>query len=117
VAFLGLAFKPNVDDLRESPAAALARNLQGQGAAVHAYEPFRKDAEVANIQQVATLDAALIDADLIVLAVAHDQFKTLDPIVIRRKTRAELVYDAVNAWNKTAWEAAGFRFAGLARKY
>ena len=117
VAFLGLAFKPNVDDLRESPAAALARNLQGQGATVHAYEPFRKDAEVANIQQVATLDAALIDADLIVLAVAHDQFKTLDPIVIRRKTRAELVFDAVNAWDKTAWEAAGFRFAGLARKY
>ena len=117
VAFLGLAFKPNVDDLRESPAAALARNLQGQGATVHAHEPFRKDAEVANIQQVATLDAALIDADLIVLAVAHDQFKTLDPIVIRRKTRAELVFDAVNAWDKTAWEAAGFRFAGLARKY
>ena len=44
VAFLGLAFKPNVDDLRESPAAELAHDLQARGAEVLAYEPFKLEA-------------------------------------------------------------------------
>lgn len=117
VGLLGLAFKPNVDDLRESPAVELAHHLQNRGATIYAYEPFRVDAGLAGIDQVASLETALIDADLIVLAVAHDQFKDLDPEEIREKTKAEVVFDAVRVWDKAAWEQAGFRFAGLARKY
>jgi UDP-N-acetyl-D-mannosaminuronic acid dehydrogenase len=116
IALLGLAFKPNVDDLRESPAAALAQDLQARGANVLAYEPYRLDAGLAGIQQVDSLAAALVKADTVVLAVAHDQFKALDPEEIRRQTKADLAFDAVNAWDKAAWEAAGFQFAGLARK-
>jgi hypothetical protein len=56
-------------------------------------------------------------ADLIVLAVGHDQFTKLDPIKIKRKTKADIVFDAVRGWNKDEWESAGFRFGGLARKY
>jgi len=117
VGLLGLAFKPNVDDLRESPAVKLAHHLQNRGATIYAYEPFRVDAGLAGIDQVASLETALIDADLIVLAVAHDQFKDLDPEEIQEKTKAEVVFDAVRVWDKATWEQAGFRFAGLARKY
>lgn len=117
IAFLGLAFKPNVDDLRESPAVKLARYLQHAGAEVVAYEPFRLDAGLEKITQVESLEAALIDADLIVLAVAHNQFKDLNPAKIKQKTRADLVFDAVRTWDKAAWELAGFHFYGLARKY
>jgi UDP-N-acetyl-D-mannosaminuronic acid dehydrogenase len=117
IAFLGLAFKPNVDDLRESPAVKLARYLQHAGAEVVAYEPFRLDAGLEKITQVESLEAALIDADMIVLAVAHDQFKGLNPEEIKQKTRADLVFDAVRTWDKAAWELAGFHFYGLARKY
>lgn len=117
IAFLGLAYKPNVDDLRESPARHLAHRLQDLGAVVYAYEPYKKDAGLHNINQVESLDAALIDADVIVLAVGHEQFKDLDPVDIRKKTEAGLVFDAVNGWDKPAWEKAGFRFLGLARKY
>lgn len=117
IAFLGLAFKPNVDDLRESPAVKLARYLQHAGAEVVAYEPFRLDAGLEKITQVESLEAALIDADMIVLAVAHDQFKDLNPAKIKQKTRADLVFDAVRTWDKAAWELAGFHFYGLARKY
>jgi UDP-N-acetyl-D-mannosaminuronic acid dehydrogenase len=116
-ALLGLAYKPNVDDLRESPARHLAHHLQDRGADVFAYEPYKADAGLHGITQVESLEAALIQADLIVLAVGHEQFKDLDPSAIREKTQADLVFDAVDGWEKSAWEKAGFRFMGLARKY
>jgi len=117
IGLLGLSFKPDVDDLRESPAVALAQRLAESGAMVFAYEPFRMNADLNAIQLVSTLDAVLTDADLIVLAVAHDQFKDLDPQEIRKITKARVVFDAVRAWDKAAWEAAGFSFYGLARKF
>jgi len=117
IAFLGLAFKPNVDDVRESPAVELVHLLADDGAMVFAYEPFASEARLPGVQQVNSLEAALVDADLIVLGVGHDRFKDLDPAAVRAKTGAELVYDAVHAWDKAAWEAAGFHFFGLARKF
>ncbi len=116
IAFLGLAFKPNVDDLRESPAADLARLLSEAGAVVKAFEPYRMDAGLPGINQVNTLEEAILDAEIIVLAVAHDQFKSLDPKAIQAKTRAAIVFDGVRSWDKAAWEDAGFQFFGLARK-
>ena len=117
VAVLGLAFKPNVDDLRESPAVELVHLLQDRGAAVLAYEPYRENGGLLNVHQTETLDAALKDADLVVLAVAHDEFKSLNPEEIAGKTQAKWIFDGVNAWEKAAWEKAGFTFTGLARKY
>jgi len=106
-----------VDDLRESPAVKLARHLQERGGEVVAYEPFKLDAGLPGIHQVGSLDASLTDADVILLAVAHDQFRDLDPQAVRGKTDADVVFDAVRAWDKTPWEQAGFQFYGLARKY
>ncbi len=117
VAVLGLSFKPNVDDLRESPAVELARLLSASGANVCAYEPNKPTAKLDGFMQVDNLDDALVHADLIILAVAHDQFKDLSPIEIRSKTPAKVVFDAVGTWKKSLWENAGFQFSGLARKY
>lgn len=117
LALLGLSFKPNVDDIRESPALELAHCLQKKGAELWAYEPYRKDAELPGIQQAESLENILAEADLVVLAVAHEQFKDLDPGWVRAKSEAKLVFDAVGAWNKSAWEAQGFHFFGLARRY
>jgi UDP-N-acetyl-D-mannosaminuronic acid dehydrogenase len=117
IAFLGLAFKPNVDDLRESPAVELAHDLKARGAKVLAYEPFKPEAGLPGITQVNALAEALAEADLVLLAVAHDQFKALDPAEIARQTPAKIVFDAVKAWDKTTWEAAGFTFTGLARRF
>lgn len=117
VALLGLSFKPNVDDLRESPAVGLARLLKGSGAVVNAYEPHKPGAGLDGFEQVDALDDALVHADLIILAVAHDQFKDLNPEAIRKKTSAQVVFDAVGVWDKNQWESAGFQFFGLARNY
>jgi UDP-N-acetyl-D-mannosaminuronic acid dehydrogenase len=117
VCQLGLAFKPNVDDLRESPAEKLAQLLTEKGAHVRAYEPFKPNAGIAGIEQVDSLEAALIQADVVLLAVAHDQFRDLKPQEVRGMNQAEVVFDAVRAWDQADWEKAGFRFYGLARKY
>lgn len=117
IAFLGLSFKPNVDDVRESPAVELAHLLREAGAKVWAYEPFRMDVDIPGINHVESLEAALIDATMIVLAVGHDQFKSLQPKDIHSKTNASVIFDAVRSWDKTLWEKAGFRFYGLARKH
>jgi len=117
VCQLGLSFKPNVDDLRESPAVKLAHHLTSMGAQVVAYEPFKPDAGIVGFQQVDSLEAALVQADVVLLAVAHDQFRDLKPQEIRGMTEAEVVFDAVRAWDKAAWAGEGFRFYGLARKY
>ncbi len=117
IAFFGLAFKPNVDDLRESPAIALAHHLADAGAILYAYEPYKFDPRLKDLNQVESMEAALIEADIIVLAVGHDQFKDLDPKEIRQKTEADFVFDTGRTWDKAAWEMAGFRFNGLARRY
>lgn len=117
IALLGLAFKPNVDDLRESPAVQLAHLLQDGGAEVIAFDPYKPDAHLPGITVADSLDAAIQSADVIVLAVAHDQFVHLDPTEIGAKTSARVVYDAVRAWNKPDWENAGFHFDGLARNH
>ena len=117
VAVLGLSFKPNVDDIRESPAVDLAEQLSQLGADVYAYEPFRPNTSIEGIHNVNNMESALSKADVLVLAVGHDQFKELDPEAVRTMTPAKLVFDAVNAWEKSSWEAAGFQFSGMARKY
>jgi len=106
-----------VDDLRESPAVELAHDLETRGAKVLAYEPFKPEAGLPGITQVNTLADALAEADLVLLAVAHDQFKALDPAEIAQQTPARTVFDAVKAWDKANWEAAGFAFTGLARRF
>lgn len=115
IAFLGLAFKPDVDDLRESPAVILARLLTSKGVDLEAYEPFKPGAKIAGLNIQKDLSKCLKEKDLIILAVGHQQFKTLDPIYVKSLTDARSVYDAVNGWDKTSWEEAGFKYFGMAK--
>jgi UDP-N-acetyl-D-mannosaminuronic acid dehydrogenase len=113
IAALGLAYKPDVDDLRESPATEVVHLLQKEGAQVRVWEPFKPDAQMENINMAPSLDAALADADLILLLVKHTEFLHLDPNAIASKTTARLVVDCVNGWDAQAWRAAGFDFFRL----
>jgi UDP-N-acetyl-D-mannosaminuronic acid dehydrogenase len=108
IAALGLAFKPNVDDLRESPAVEVVHLLQEEGAYVSAWEPFKPDATLENIHMAANLHAAIQDVDLILLLVRHNEFVDLKPDEIASKTDARFVVDCVNGWNMEHWQKAGF---------
>jgi UDP-N-acetyl-D-mannosaminuronic acid dehydrogenase len=113
VAALGLAYKPDVDDLRESPAIEICRELSAQGAQVLAYEPYRPDAEIEGVQTAPTLAAILDEADVLLLLVGHTPFKNLDPVVAAQLTAARVVVDCVNAWSREAWEGNGFHLFTL----
>ncbi len=108
IAALGLAYKPDVDDLRESPATEVVRLLQAEGAVVKAWEPFKPNANLAGIHMSPTLDDALQDAEALLLLVNHAEFKQLNPAAVAAKTKARIVVDAVNGWNDETWKKAGF---------
>ncbi len=116
IAALGLAFKEDVDDLRESPAADVAAALNKQGAKVAAFEPFKPDEQFDGFDTVLTLDTALENADLLLLLVGHSQFKALDPEQVAVQTPARVVVDTRGALDKSAWEAAGFHVIALGDK-
>ncbi len=108
IAALGLAYKPDVDDLRESPATEVIHLLQKEGAQVKAWEPFKPDAKIKDVDMAASLETALRDADAILLLVRHTEFVSLNPEEVASKTKARLVVDCVNAWDPDLWKKAGF---------
>jgi UDP-N-acetyl-D-mannosaminuronic acid dehydrogenase len=115
VAVLGLAFKPDVDDLRESPAIEVAHLLVKAGAVVSAFEPFKPDFPLSGVRMSNSLEEATKEANLIVLLVGHSQFKALDPKIVAKLTSARLVVDTVNGWNNPAWQEAGFKVIKLGK--
>ena len=115
IAALGLSFKPDVDDLRESPAVDIAHLLVNEGALVSTYEPFKPDFQVKGAVTAPTLEAAIKSADMLLLLVGHKQFKSLDPAMLARQTSARLVLDTVNGWDSQFWSEAGFQVKKLGR--
>ena len=113
IAALGLAYKPDVDDLRESPAAEVVHLLQDEGAQVKTWEPYKPGAQLDGIHMANDLNDAVQDADLILLLVRHAEFATLNPQDLAPKTRARIALDTVNAWNPDEWQKAGFRLLRL----
>jgi UDP-N-acetyl-D-mannosaminuronic acid dehydrogenase len=113
LAVLGLSYKPDVDDLRESPAIEVAHLLVKAGASVRAFEPFKPDAQIDGLQVVASLPEALAGVELILLLVGHAQFKALIPSELAQLTPARRVVDAINCWPVKEWQAAGFEITRL----
>ena len=108
IAVLGLAYKPDVDDVRESPATEVIHILQHTGAQVKAWEPFKLDANMKGVDMASSLEDAIKDADAIILLVKHTEFTTLNPNELAQKTKARIVIDTVNGWNNDVWKNAGF---------
>ncbi len=113
ITALGLAYKPDVDDLRESPANEVVQILQHEGAQVKAWEPFKPEANMPGIDMASSLEAAIKEADAIVLLVKHAEFLKFNPLEIAKKTSARIVVDTVNGWKKETWENAGFTLLRL----
>lgn len=111
VAVLGLAFKGNVDDMRESPATAVIESLQKLGLEVVSFDPHIK--ELQHPTQTATLEAAVRDADLLLLTTDHNEFKQLNPADLPTKQPRPIVLDTKNALSKERFEQAGFSYYKL----
>ena len=110
IAVLGLAYKPDVDDLRESPAVEIAKLLIETGAKVTLFEPYKTDFTLEGAESAKSLAEALANAEILLLLVGHAQFKGMDPKDIRGQSKASIVIDAANGWERGAWQTAGFAF-------
>lgn len=106
VAVLGLAFKGNVDDMRESPSTIVIDELQNLGLEVISYDPHIK--ENKHTTQTQSLEEATKDADIIVVLTDHNEFKAMDAAAITVKTK--IVFDTKNCLNRDKWQEAGFQF-------
>lgn len=109
IAALGLSYKADVDDLRESPAIEVARQMAKAGAHVRTFEPFAPAASVPGCTTAETLEAALDSADALVLLVDHRVLRELDPRRAAARMPGRVAVDARGVWNRGAWQEVGFR--------
>jgi len=118
VALLGLAFKGDTDDIRESPALKIAKGLLAAGAAVRAYDPAAAEnalREVPAIQAFEDPYQAAAGADVLVIATEWNDFKNLDWAVLARTLKAPVVVDLRNLHDPAQVREAGFTYASLGR--
>ena len=118
VAVLGLAFKPDSDDIRDSPALDVAVRLNGLGANVVATDPEA----IANSQlkhpqlTFGTTEEALAGADIVVLLTEWKEYRALDPVAVASVANDTIIVDGRNCLDVAAWRGAGWRYIGLGRR-
>ena len=118
ITVLGAAFKPNSDDIRDSPALDIAHRLYLLGAQVSITDPKALDAAVRRHPDlVAEPDTqrALQDADLVLLLTEWDEYVQLDPARVANLVRRPVIIDGRNALNPARWRASGWTYHGLGR--
>jgi UDPglucose 6-dehydrogenase len=119
VALLGLAFKPNTDDMREASSLVLAGRLQADGARVRAYDPVAEEAARGLMSGVDFSDSALQaieGADAVVLVTEWPEFAELDWADVAARMRGDLVIDGRNALRGEGVRAAGLAYEGIGRR-
>jgi UDPglucose 6-dehydrogenase len=118
VALLGLAFKPNTDDMREASSLVLAARLNADGANVSAYDPIAEEQARKLIGGVRFADTplqALQDADAVVLVTEWPQCTDLDWGEVAETMRGRVVIDGRNALDRDAVRGAGLLYEGIGR--
>jgi UDPglucose 6-dehydrogenase len=118
VAVLGLAFKPDSDDIRDSPALDVARSLHRHGARVVAYDPAAMDRARAahpELEYAGSILGAAADADVLLVLTEWAEFTQADPELVGKAMAQRSVADGRNALDAEAWRAAGWTYRALGR--
>ncbi|MBN8831697.1 MAG: UDP-glucose/GDP-mannose dehydrogenase family protein [Sphingomonadales bacterium] len=118
IAVLGLTFKPNTDDMRDSPAIAIVQTLQDAGANIRAFDPegmeqAKKD--LPNITYCANAYEAMEGADALAIVTEWDAFRALDLPRVKSLLKAPILVDLRNIYPRDAVEAAGFTYTAVGR--
>ncbi|HEX5096705.1 MAG TPA: UDP-glucose/GDP-mannose dehydrogenase family protein [Acidimicrobiia bacterium] len=119
VAMWGLTFKAETDDLRDSPALAIARRLLEEGATVRAFDPAAAETAAARVPGLdVRLDVydASDGADVVALLTEWDEFRWLDFERLRDSMRAPTIVDTRNLLDPTAMRRLGFTYVGVGRR-
>ncbi len=110
VGVLGLAYKANVDDLRESPAEKIIEHLKRHGAKVETYDPH-----ILRLSSVKSLEALLRKSDALILATDHREFKENLTPALMKKFGICIIVDGKNCLDKSAFKKAGIIYRGIGR--
>lgn len=118
VAVLGAAFKPDSDDIRDSPALAVAEALHLMGADVHVYDPRAR----ANAERLSpqlhfgdSTEAVSAGADVVMLLTEWSEFTELDAVALGTIVGSRRIFDGRNVLDATTWTAAGWEYRCLGR--
>ena len=118
IAVLGLAFKPETNDMREAPSVDIIRTLLERGAAVRAYDPVAMIEAAEVLPEVNYADdeyAAVTDADALVFVTEWNQFRALDMRRIRDLMRSPRIADLRNIYEPEHMRELGFEYVGVGR--
>jgi UDPglucose 6-dehydrogenase len=118
VAVLGAAFKPDSDDIRDSPALDVATLVQRLGGAVKLYDPKAMDNARAKFPELGYADSltdALDGADLVMLLTEWQEFRTMDPDTVGAAVKHRNIVDGRNVLDPARWRTAGWEYAALGR--
>ncbi|MBM7504004.1 UDP-glucose dehydrogenase family protein [Agromyces aurantiacus] len=118
IAVLGVTFKPDSDDVRDSPALDVAVQLTGLGAEVVATDPQGIEnarARHPQLEYVAATAEALRGADLVVLVTEWQEYRELDPVATGALVGRRVIIDGRNVLDPEAWRGAGWTYHGLGR--
>jgi len=118
VGVLGAAFKPNSDDIRDSPALDVAAAIQRQGAAVTLYDPAAMDNARARCPELGYRESALEaarGADIVLHLTEWSEFRQMDPATLSDVVASRRIVDGRNALDPARWRAAGWTYRALGR--
>jgi UDPglucose 6-dehydrogenase len=120
VAILGAAFKPDSDDVRDSPALDIAAQIQAAGAIVTVHDPKA----IANAQKrfpalkfADDVDTTLKDAEIVLHLTEWKIYREMNPIKIKSIVKNPVVIDGRNALDRQLWQSAGWKFRALGRSH
>jgi UDPglucose 6-dehydrogenase len=118
IAVLGAAFKPDSDDVRDSPALDIAAQLQAAGATVVVHDPKAIDNARTRFPKLgfaANVEECVKDSDLILHLTEWREYRELDPKALAALVKKKIVIDGRNALDRDKWRAAGWQFHALGR--
>lgn len=118
VGVLGLAFKPNTNDLREAPSLVIVRELQSRGAQVQAYDPeamAEAKAFLPDVQLCQDAYGVADGADVLVLVTEWNQFRNLDLSELKLRLRRPILVDLRNVYDRDRVTALGFEYHAVGR--
>jgi UDPglucose 6-dehydrogenase len=115
ILILGISFKPDSDDLRDSPSLEIAKKLSALGADVVIHDPVSLEnlKNFSDLRSESDLSAAAKDADLVILGTEWQIYRELDPAVLG--VRNKLVIDGRNVLDVQRWQKAGWKVIALGR--
>ena len=115
---LGAAFKPDSDDIRDSPALDVAQAARREGAVVTVHDPKAMPAARGvhpELEYADTVDEACVDADVVLHLTEWKQFREIDPATLAKIVTSRAIIDGRNTLDPDLWRSAGWTYRALGR--